>query len=70
MGAGAYTNSQATASGCTVTKNTLVSTSGYTAGAFGRIYAGCAGYVDGCTFEDNTIIALAGISAGVVAAWS
>ena len=70
MGYGAYTNSQATASGCTVTKNTLVSTSGYTAGAFGRIYTGCAGYVDDCTFEDNTIIALAGISAGVVAAWS
>ena len=70
MGHGASTNSQATASGCTVTKNTLVSTSGYTAGAFGRIYTGCAGYVDGCTFEDNTIIALAGISAGVVAAWS
>ena len=70
MGYGASTNSQATASGCIVTKNTLVSTSGYTAGAFGRIYTGCAGYVDGCTFEDNTIIALGGISAGVVAAWS
>jgi hypothetical protein len=70
MGYGAHTNSQATASGCIVTKNTLVSTSGYTAGAFGRIYTGCAGYVDGCTFEDNTIIALSGISAGVVAAWS
>jgi len=70
MGYGAHSNSQATATGCTVISNTLVSTTGYTGGAFGRIYTGCAGYVDGCIFQDNTIIALSGISAGVIAAWS